>query len=79
MDYRSLNAITKKDHHLLPLIKETFRGISQARWFTKIDVSAAFHRLRIKNGYEWKSAFQTRLGKFKWLVMPFGLSDAPAP
>lgn len=78
VDYRSLNAITKKDHFPLPLIKEKFRAISQARWFTKIDVSAAFHRLRIKKGDEWKSAFQTRLGKFEWLMVPFGLSGAPA-
>ncbi|KAI0993167.1 hypothetical protein K3495_g15017, partial [Podosphaera aphanis] len=78
VDYRALNAITRKDRYPLPLLKETFRNISQARWFTKIDVSAAFHRIRVKEGDEWKTAFQTRLGKFEWLVMPFGLTGAPA-
>ncbi|KAI0991679.1 hypothetical protein K3495_g16508, partial [Podosphaera aphanis] len=78
VDYRSLNTITKKDRYPLPLIKETFRALSQARWFTKLDVSAAFHRIRVKKGDEWKTAFQTRLGLFEWMVMPFGLSGAPA-
>lgn len=78
VDYWSLNTITKKDSYPLPLIKETFRSISTARWFSKVDVSAAFHQLRIKEGDEWKTAFQTRLGKFEWLVMPFGLTGAPA-
>ncbi|KAI0993710.1 hypothetical protein K3495_g14474, partial [Podosphaera aphanis] len=78
VDYRSLNNITKKDRYPLPLLKETFRAVSQARWFTKLDVSAAFHRIRIKEGDEWKTAFQTRLGLFEWLVMPFGLTGAPA-
>lgn len=78
VDYRSLNAIIKRDRYPLPLIRETFRALSQAKWFTKIDVSAAFHRIRVKEGDEWKTAFQTRLGLFEWLVMPFGLCGAPA-
>ena len=78
VDYRSLNSITKKDRYPIPLVKETFRALSHARWFTKLDVSAAFHRIRIKEGDEWKTAFQTRLGLFEWLVMPFGLTGAPA-
>ncbi|POS82466.1 hypothetical protein EPUL_005580 [Erysiphe pulchra] len=78
VDYRSLNARTTKDRYPLPLIKETFRAISKARWFTKLDVSAAFHRIRVKEGDKWKSAFHTPLGLFEWLVMPFGLTGAPA-
>ena len=65
VDYRSLNAIIKKDRYPLPLIKETFRAISQAQWFTKIDVSAAFHRIRVNEGDEWKTAFQIRLDLFE--------------
>ncbi|KAI1005387.1 hypothetical protein K3495_g2828 [Podosphaera aphanis] len=77
IDYRALNAITRKNRHRLPLLKETFQNVSRARWFTKIDVSTAFHMIRVKEGDKWKTAFQTRLGKFEWLVMPFGLTGAP--
>ena len=73
-----MNEITRKDRYPLPLVKETFRALSKAQWFTKLDVRAAFHRIRVKKGDEWKTAFQTRLGLFEWLVMPFGLSGAPA-
>ena len=78
VDYRALNAITQKDRYPLPLIRETLRAMSKARWFTKVDVRAAFHRLRIKEGDEWKTAFRTRFGLFEWLVTPFGLAGAPA-
>lgn len=59
-------------------VKKPGGAISKARWFTKIDVSAAFHRIRVKQSDEWKTAFQTRLGKFERLVMHFGLTGAPA-
>jgi hypothetical protein len=52
VDYRALNAITKKDQYLLPLIQETFNNIAKAKWFTKINVSAAFHKIRINAGDE---------------------------
>ena len=52
VDYRALNAISKRDRYPLPLIKETLRQIARATWVSKIDVRAAFHRLRIKEGDE---------------------------
>ena len=78
VDYRALNAITRGDRYPLPLVRETLRNLAKARWFTKLDVRAAFHRLRIKEGDEWKTAFRTRFGLFEWLVTPFGLAGAPA-
>ena len=45
---------------------------------TKVDVRAAFHKLRIRKGDEEKTAFRTRFGSFEWLVTPFGLQGAPA-
>jgi hypothetical protein len=78
VDYRGLNAITRKDRYPLPLISETLRSLSKARWFTKLDVIAAFHKIRIKEGDEWKTAFRTRYGLYEWLVTPFGLTGAPA-
>lgn len=78
VDYRALNAISRADRYPLPLIKETLARLSKSKWFTKLDVRSAFHKLRIKEGDEWKTAFRTRFGLFEWLVMPFGLSGAPA-
>ena len=78
VDYRGLNAITRKDRYPLPLIHETLNNIGKAKWFTKVDVSAAFHKLRIRLGDEWKTAFRTRFGLYEWLVTPFGLAGAPS-
>ena len=78
VDYRGLNAITIPDRYPLPLFKETLRQLSKARWFSKLDVKSAFHRIRIKEGDEWMTAFRCRLGLFEWLVTPFGLVNAPA-
>ncbi|KAI0997949.1 hypothetical protein K3495_g10242 [Podosphaera aphanis] len=77
VDYRALNATSRADRYPLPLIKETLAKLSKAKWFTKLDVRSAFHKLGIK-GDEWKTAFRTRFGLFKWMVMPFGLDGAPA-
>ena len=78
VDYRALNAITQKDRYPLPLIRETFRLISKARWFTKLDIIVAFNKIRIAEGEEWKTAFRIRFGLFEWLVLPFGLTSGPA-
>ncbi|KAI1001137.1 hypothetical protein K3495_g7060 [Podosphaera aphanis] len=52
--------------------------LSKAQYFTKLDVCTAFHRLHIRPGDEWKTAFRTRYGQYDWLVMPFGLCGGPA-
>jgi transposase InsO family protein len=78
VDYRALNAITKKDRYPLPLIRETLNNLSKAKWFTKLDVIAAFHKIRIAEGDEWKTAFRTRFGLFEWLVTPFGMANSPS-
>jgi hypothetical protein len=78
VDYRGLNQITRKDRYPLPLIYETLQSIGRAKWFTKLDVVAAFHKIRIKEGQEWMTAFRTRYGLFEWLVTPFGLANAPS-
>lgn len=78
MDYRALNAITVKNRYPIPLISETLDRLSKARYFTKVDVIAAFNRIRIAEGDEWKTAFRTRYGLFESLAMPFGLTNAPS-
>ncbi len=77
-DYRGLNNITIKNRYPLPLIRETLDSLSNAKIFTKLDVIAAFNKLRIAEGHEWKTAFITRFGLFETLVTPFGLCNAPA-
>lgn len=78
VDYRALNALTKKDRYPLPLIHETLNQIGKAKWFTKLDVSSAFHKIRIAKGQEWMTAFRTRYGLYEWMVTPFGLANAPS-
>ena len=48
VDYRALNTITRKDRYPLPLVNETLERIGQATWFTKLDVIAAFHKIRMQ-------------------------------
>jgi hypothetical protein len=78
VDYRGLNRITRKDRYPLPLIYETLQSVGRAKWFTKLDVVAAFHKIRIREGQEWMTAFRTRYGLFEWMVTPFGLANAPS-
>ena len=78
VDYRGLNEISMKDRCPLPLISETLDRLSRAAWFSKMDLRDAYHRIPIKKGDEWKTAFRTRYGHFEYLVMPFGLTNAPA-
>jgi hypothetical protein len=77
-DYRSLNAIIKGDRYPLPLISETLRNLTGAKWLTKVDVMLVFYKIRIAKGHEYKTAFRTRYGLFEWLVTLFGLTGAPA-
>ena len=65
MNYKALNTITKKDHYPLPLIHETLNQISKAKWFTKLNVSTAFHKLQIEEKQKWFTAFKTHYGLFK--------------
>jgi hypothetical protein len=78
VDYRGLNAVTIKNRYPLPLISEIMDRVSGATCFSKIDLKDAYYRIRIKPGDEWKTAFRTRYGHFEYLVVPFGLTNAPA-
>ncbi|CAJ0954243.1 unnamed protein product [Ranitomeya imitator] len=76
IDYRLLNKITVKFQYPLLLLSDLFARIKGASWFTKIDLRGAYNLVRIKQGDEWKTAFNTPEGHFEYLVMPFGLSNA---
>jgi len=77
-DNRALNEVTKKDRHPLPLISEALDRLGGARYFTKVDIKDAYHNIRIREGDEYKTTFSTKLGTYEYLVMPFGLCNAPA-
>ena len=78
VDYRGLNAITKKNRYPLPLIVDLLDRVQGCTVFTVLDLKNAFNLIRIKDGDEWKTAFRTPLGLYEYLVMPFGLTNAPA-
>ena len=60
VDYRKLNAMTRKNRYPLPLIEETLARMTKAKLFTKLDIQQAFHRIRMKKGDEWLTTFKTR-------------------
>lgn len=78
VDYRGLNAITKKNRYPLPLIDDLLDRVQGCKHFTVIDLKNAFNLVRIKEGDEWKTAFRTPMGLYEYLVMPMGLTNAPA-
>src|SRR5438876_2073627 len=78
VDYRKLNAVTRKDRYPIPLLDETLARISKAKIFTKLDIRQAFHRVRIDPASEDLTTFRTRYGCYKYKVVPFGLTNGPA-
>ncbi len=67
-----------KEYLSLPLMSSAFERLQGASIFTKLDLRNAYHLVRIREGDEWKTAFNTPRGHFEYLVMPFGLSNSPA-
>ena len=78
IDYRGINAMTVRNRYPLPLMNTAFDLLQGATVFTKLDLRNAYHLVRIKEGDEWKTAFNTPTGHWEYLVMPFGLTNAPA-
>ena len=73
-----LNKVTKKDHYLLPLILDLLDTPQKARIYSKINLHHTYHLVQIAEGDEWKTMFKTHYGSYKWLVIPFGLTNSPA-
>ena len=78
VDYWGLNSLTIKNRYPLPLIGKSLDRLGRAKQFTQLDLTNAYHWMRICEGDEWKTAFRTRYGYFEYQVILFGLSNAPA-
>ena len=78
VDYRKLNDKTIKNRYPLPNISELQDRLAFAKIFTRFDLRGAYNLIRMKAGEEWKTAFRTRYGHYEYLVIPFGLTNAPA-
>ena len=78
VDYRALNKLTVKDRYPLPHTDELTDRLSKAQYLTKLDLRAGYHQVRIHEDDILKTAFITRYGLYEYLVMPFGLCNAPS-
>ena len=78
VDYRKLNSVTHKDAFPLPRIEETLTSMTQASWYSTLDLTAGYYQIEVDERDREKTAFTTPLGLYEFQRMPFGLCNAPA-
>uniref|UniRef100_A0A8R7U829 Reverse transcriptase domain-containing protein n=1 Tax=Triticum urartu TaxID=4572 RepID=A0A8R7U829_TRIUA len=78
VDFRHLNAITVKNTYPLPVIDELLDELAGSKWFSKLDLRAGYHQIRLRPEDEEKTAFKTHQGHFQFRVLPYGVTGGPA-
>ena len=79
IDYRGLNKVTIKNKYSLPRIDDLFVQLVRSRVFSRIDLRSGYHQLKVRAEDIPKTVFRTRYGHYEFLVMSFGLINAPQP
>ena len=77
MDSRHLNALTRGSKFPVPVIEELLDELHGAQWFSKFELRAGYHQIRLAEGEQFKTAFQTHSGQNEFKVLSFGLAGGP--